>query len=395
MLWTVAKWLRFWLSTRTSIRPSTLRSYTEHVDNVLVPHLGSVRLGELTGRQVATMFATLAATPNKWGRPPSPSTLHRVRATLRSSLNAAIREGLIRDNPARFIELPAPRRPQAQVWTEHRTREWQRTGQRYSVAVWTATLLAEFLRFVADDRLYAMWWLIALRGLRRGEAAGLRWIDVDLDEQVIMISQQRITFGHTTTVGPPKTAASRRTIALDRTTVKVLRAHRQLQMQEAARAGEEWVESGYVFTNADGSPLNPDYLTRRFRYLVGQSGLPPLRLHDLRHGAATLAHAAGADLKTVQEQLGHTSIVLTADTYTSVLMIMHFKIAEATARLVLTAASKNPGRRYGRRGTRPPASAAPTAATRPEPLRPTRSRKQKGRKRARTHVTPNRHPKIK
>jgi integrase len=147
-----------------------------------------------------------------------------------------------------------------------------------------------------------MWWLIALRGLRRGEAAGLRWIDVDLDEKVIMINQQCITFGHTTTVGPPKTAASRRTIALDRTSVKVLRAHRQLQMQEAARAGEDWVESGYVFTNADGSPLNPDYLTRRFRYLVGQSGLPPVRLHDLRHGAATLAHAAGADLKTVQEQ---------------------------------------------------------------------------------------------
>jgi integrase len=160
------------------------------------------------------------------------------------------------------------------VWTEHRAREWRRTGQRFSVAVWTATLLAEFLRFVADDRLYAMWWLIALRGLRRGEAAGLRWIDVDLDEQVIMISQQRITFGHTTTVGPLKTAASRRTIALDRTTVKVLRAHRQLQMQEAARAGEDWVESGYVFTNSDGTPLNPDYLTRRFRYLVRQSGLP-------------------------------------------------------------------------------------------------------------------------
>jgi integrase len=274
VLWSVGKWLRYWLSTRTSIRPSTLRSYTEHVDSHLVPRLGSVRLGELTGRQVAAMFTTLAMTPNKWGRPPSPSTLHRIRATLRSALNAAFREGLIRDNPARFVELPAPRRPQAQVWTEHRAREWRRTGQRFSVAVWTATLLAEFLRFVADDRLYAMWWLIALRGLRRGEAAGLRWIDVDLDEQVIMISQQRITFGHTTTVGPLKTAASRRTIALDRTTVKVLRAHRQLQMQEAARAGEDWVESGYVFTNSDGTPLNPDYLTRRFRYLVRQSGLP-------------------------------------------------------------------------------------------------------------------------
>jgi integrase len=71
-----------------------------------------------------------------------------------------------------------------------------------------------------------------------------------------------------------------------------------------------------VFTTVVGAPLHPDYLTRRFRHLVGRSGLPPVRLHDLRHGAASLAHSAGADLKTVQEQLGHTSIVLTADTYT-------------------------------------------------------------------------------
>jgi integrase len=219
--------LRFWLSTRASIRPSTLRSYTEHVENHLIPYLGSIRLGELAGRQVAAMLITLGATVNRYGRIPAPSTLHRIRATLRAALNAAIREGLLRDNPARHIELPTPRRPQAQVWTKHRVREWRRSGVRFPVAVWTAELLAQFLRFAADDRLSAMWWLIALRGLRRGEAAGLRWVDVDLDEQVVMINQQRITFGNTTTVGPPKTAASRRTIALDATTVRLLLEHRR------------------------------------------------------------------------------------------------------------------------------------------------------------------------
>jgi hypothetical protein len=95
--WTVGRWLRYWLTTRTTIRPSTLRSYTEHVELHLIPHLGRVRLGELTGRQVADMFHTLAATNNRWGRAPTPATLHRIRATLRSALNAAIREGLIRD----------------------------------------------------------------------------------------------------------------------------------------------------------------------------------------------------------------------------------------------------------------------------------------------------------
>ena len=161
---------------------------------------------------------------------------------------------------------------------------------------------------------------------------------------------------------------------------------------ERLEAGDRWVDSGYVFTNTVGEPLNPDYLTRRFAYLVQKAGLPPVRLHDLRHGAATLAHAAGADIKTVQEQLGHSSIVLTADTYTSVLMIMHFKIAEAAARLVLAAAARNSGRKHRRRPTGPPKSAALEPPTGPEPVRPKRSRDRKRRKSARTHVTPRRHP---
>jgi integrase len=150
-----------------------------------------------------------------------------------------------------------------------------------------------------------MWWLIALRGLRRGEAAGLRWIDIDLDQRVVMIEQQRIAYGRTVAVGPPKTRASRRTIALDRMTVRLLRAHLRRQRAEAKAAGVAWSDTGFVFTTPDGAGLHPDWITRRFRRLVDLSGLPPVRLHDLRHGAATLAHAAGADLKTVQEQLGH------------------------------------------------------------------------------------------
>jgi hypothetical protein len=108
--WTVARWLRYWLTTRTSIRPSTLRSYSEHVEKHLTPYLGRIRLGELTGRDVAAMFAALSTINSRYGRPLSPSTLHRIRATLRSALNAAIRDGLLRDNPARLVELPAPPR---------------------------------------------------------------------------------------------------------------------------------------------------------------------------------------------------------------------------------------------------------------------------------------------
>jgi len=118
-----------------------------------------------------------------------------------------------------------------------------------------------------------------------------------------------------------------------------------------------------------------------------------VRLHDLRHGAATLAHAAGADLKTVQEQLGHTSIVLTADTYTSVLLDLHFTPAEATARLVLAAAARNPSRRANTKA-RPGKSATDSQATRPEPVRPKRSRRHRHGNKGRTTVTPCTVPKL-
>jgi integrase len=250
--------------------------------------------------------AALSEVPGRLGRPLTPASLHRIRATLRVALNAAVRDGLLRHNPARNVELRTPRRPPAQVWTASRVEAWRDRGERSTVAVWTEHQFADFIRFVAADRLYGMWWLVSLRGLRRGEAAGLRWVDVDLEGRSVTINQQRLAYGRTVAVGPPKTVASRRTIALDRTTVAVLRAHRRRQETERAAAGPAWRDSGYVFTTTDGQPLHPDFLTRRFRALVGRSGLPPVRLHDLRHGAASLAHSAGADLKTIQEQLGHS-----------------------------------------------------------------------------------------
>jgi integrase len=392
--WTVERWLRYWLTTRTKIRPTTLPSYQIHVENHLIPHLGRVRLSELAGHHITDMIAAIGATTNRYGRTPTPSTLHRIRATLRSALNAAIREGLLRDNPARYVEVPSPRRPHALVWTAQRVEARQTIGERPAVAVWTTEHTATFLGFVTKDRLAVMWWLIALRGLRRGEVAGLRWADVDLDVGVAMIEQQRIANGHLVTVGPPKTAASRRLVALDRHTVRLLREHRRRQRAEQRAAGDGWQDSGYVFTTTDGAPLHPDFLTRRFHRLVLESGLPPVRLHDLRHGAASLAHCAGIDLKTVQAQLGHSSIVLTADTYTSVLTDLLAYAAEATARLVLAAAARNPGRHH-RRDDRLGKSAGPGEIASSERPVSRHSGRRRGAKRGRPHTSHRRPTKIK
>ncbi|GAA1024466.1 hypothetical protein Aple_101240 [Acrocarpospora pleiomorpha] len=264
------------------------------------------------------------------------ASLERIRATLRAALNEAVREGLIDSNPARAVRLPAAPRPRAQVWTDRRVAAWKATGERPTVAVWTIPQLVAFLDGVREDALFPLWWLAALRGLRRGELVGLRWVDLSLEAGELGVAQQLVHVGGRLVACPPKSAAGRRTVALDPQTVRLLRRHEHDRRAEMTRCGQAWDEMAYVFTHQDGSPVAPDYLT--YRFLVQESGLPPVRLHDLRHGAVTMALAAHVDLPVVQGQIGHVSIVLTVNTYTSVLPELHHQAAVATARLVLSAA---------------------------------------------------------
>ncbi|MFG3239828.1 tyrosine-type recombinase/integrase [Streptomyces sp. NPDC048157] len=160
------------------------------------------------------------------------------------------------------------------------------------------------------------------------------WTDARLDAGLITVAKQLVVDGWEVYEDDPKTDAGARTIALDADTVEVLRQHRARQDEEREKWGTARVETGRVFTRENGELLHPANVTRRFIELYEEIGLPPVRLHDLRHGAATLAHAAGADLKDIQEMLGHSSITITADTYTSLLPEAELAIAEAAARLV-------------------------------------------------------------
>lgn len=331
------KWLERWLASRVSLRASTSRGYAAHVRGYLVPYLGGIALAELSPADVQGMFTAIIRGDAALGRPVSAATLRRIHATLRAALNAAVRAGLISSNPGRWPELPAAARPRPQVWTPALTQRWEQEGWRPTVGVWTAEQTAQFLRLVRGHRLYALFHLVALRGLRRGEAAGLRWSELDLDAGTVTVTGQLQQLGGRLVAGPPKSEAGWRVVALDRTTIAALRVHRACQRAERAAAGAGWAETGYVFTTRTGKPVGPDRLTRLFRRLVAGSGLPPVTLHGLRHGAATLA---GADLKTIADQLGHSSIVLTADTYLSVAIELGLTNAADAARLILSHASR-------------------------------------------------------
>ena len=249
-------------------------------------------------------------------------------------MNAAVKQQKITSNPALLVDLASGTRPRAQVWTAERVAVWQRTGRRPSpVMVWTPEQTGAFLDSAGADPLYALYHLIALRGLRRGEAVGLSWSDVDLDGGSMLIREQVVQLGWRTLRTAPK-AGSERVLALDTGTVEVLRAQRRRQRAELAFLGLNPDDVTAVFTRADGEPVHPDYVTRHFARLIRAAGLPPIRVHDLRHGAATLALASGVALKVVQEMLGHSSITITADTYTSVLPQVARAAAQSAADLV-------------------------------------------------------------
>ncbi|NBF00553.1 site-specific integrase [Nonomuraea sp. KC401] len=384
---TVAEWLEEFLKRKRAIEATTKRSYESHVRLYLNAYLGDIRLDRLRVSDIASMFdaieefndiiATERASGDptrmaavKYRRPVGPTSMHRIRATLRHALNIAIRQDRLLDfNPAAVVEMTPIDRPKPVIWTEEKVTQWRkdhaehrdrlkraRDGKRVDpiatfistprpspVMVWTTEQTSAFLTYARRDRLFALYRLIAVRGLRRGEGAGLRWPDIIFATSRIGIHWQITQLGWTPIQGSPKTDASDREIAIDAETMTLLKEHRKRQARQRLAAGEDWVDSDFVFTDELGRPLHPQQVTDRFYWLCYQAGLPPIRLHDLRHGAATAMLAAGVDIKIVQETLGHTSSSFTRDTYTSVYPEAAAAAAEATAAL-LSASSPVPPR---------------------------------------------------
>lgn len=128
--------------------------------------------------------------------------------------------------------------------------------------VWNAQQLAGFLAHVADDRLFALWRLVAMTGLRRGEALGLQWPDVDMEAATISIRRAWIPVNGVPQMSEPKTRRGRRTIALDPTTLEALKAHAARQADEQSDWEEAWIETGFVFTREDLQPLHPWHVSK-------------------------------------------------------------------------------------------------------------------------------------
>ncbi len=192
-------------------------------------------------------------------------------------------------------------------------------AERLEHETWTSDDVIEFFAGIEHERVYPLFVLLVTTGMRRGEALGLRWRDLDLDGGELRIVQTLTTVNWKPVFSTPKTKRSRRIVYLDPDTVRVLRAHRKKQRVDMLAGGPAWDrEPGLVFCDELGGLLHPEEVTRWFGAKIRELGLPPVRLHDLRHTYATLALKSGVHPKIVSERLGHATIAVTLDLYSHV-----------------------------------------------------------------------------
>jgi integrase len=303
----------------TGLRATTLASYRGLVRNHVVPRVGGLRLQALRGDVLNRLYAELladGAVDHEGGL--SPASVRRVHAVLRKGLADAVRWGLVVRNAA--DEADPPKQGGA--------------GERRH-QTWTADELGQFLTATAEDRHAPLWRLLASTGMRRGEALGLRWCDVDLEAGRAAIRQTLVTVNYQVQLSTPKTARGRRSVALDAATVQALRSWKAAQAGERVALGlGARPDDALVFTREDGALIHPGRITKRFAELVAHIGLRPIRLHDLRHTHATLGLAAGINPKKMSERLGHSTVAFTLDVYTAAVPELDHDVAETIAGLV-------------------------------------------------------------
>ena len=304
-----------WLPSLGSenLSPNTVHAYKLHVKRINA-HIGRIPLQKLNRSDVSVMAAKLASEKSVRGSVLSPASRRAILVVLHHALGDAVAGGLLRTNPAHGVPRPTVRAPELHTWSRDE--------------------LATFLQATKEDRLSPLWRLLAMTGLRRGEALGLRWSDVDLAAGRLSIQRQRVTTDYEVMERPSTKTGKNRSVAIDAATVSALRQQSARQLDDADEWGDAWASEGHVFTRENGEPWHPDRITDLFGQAVKAAGVPHIRLHDLRHGWATLALGAGIHPKVVQERLGHANIAMTMDRYSHVIPALQESAAELVAAIV-------------------------------------------------------------
>jgi integrase len=314
---TVRAFLQHWLSVRAGrkdIKPGTVASYRNHLVCVF-PHIGHVKLTKLTGDALQVMCNDLLGARKS-------STVHAILTILNTAFNDAIRWQRLSHNPCKSVMLPQ--------------------AEKHEVVPLTGEQALCLLNAARGHNLEGFLHLALATGLRKGELLGLKWSDIDMETRLLKVSRNATylpdeTGHYRMSEGTPKSRAGKRTIRLPQFAVNALSAHKLRQLEQRLQSGSAWTDTDLIFCNGRGAYYSLSALDAQFKKLVTVAGLPPMRIHDLRHSAATLLLKMGVPMKVIQEILGHSTYAVTANTYSHVLMEMQDEAASKMDGLFLSA----------------------------------------------------------
>ena len=295
-------WMGTWLNTYLpNIEQTTRDDYASKIDLYIKPVLGHLPLSVIKNNDIQIWVNNLRDSGK------SPKTVRNIYNILRPALQKALVLRMIPHNPCVGTVLPKLQKYQAQV---------------YNVA-----MIQQALATADNLSTYMMILLGASVGLRRGEMAALLWSDVDLINNTISITQNRVHTKDGVIQKSPKTQAGNRTITIGQNIASALRDAKEIY-DDAVLNIPGFKDLGYVLFKQNGEPFHPDSLTQKWERFLAKYHLPHIRLHDLRHSNATAMIAAGINAKVVQHRLGHANVSITLNTYTHVLPEMDQEAAD-------------------------------------------------------------------
>ncbi len=297
----VRQWRHDYLDAK-NVSPVTRSGYDFLLNKRILPELGRLRLNQITPQRLSRFYSQLSLSSVRGNRGRggtlSAGTVLHYHSLLRLILGTAVRWGVLDANPALRATVPRPGLKEVRPLDVYEARR----------------LLEALAGAPPKHRAGAM--LGLLGQLRKGEIGALDWADLDWQSGLLRVERSAVYVrGEGVLVKETKTPAGKRTVCLPRCALEVLREVYEEQLVEKRNAGENWIDSGAMFTGRNGARQHPDTICRWFREFLKENGLPPMRFHDLRHTGASLLIAAGEDIETLKERLGHSRASITMDVY--------------------------------------------------------------------------------
>lgn len=313
-----SNYVRYWLTTvRNNVDDVTFQGYKLLAESQILPYFDNMNmpLQQVTHKILQKYFDEKAKNGRVDGKGGlSVRSLKLHKNVINQTLNEAVKNNLIPNNPCQWVKLPSM--------------------ERREPSFYSAEQLERLLNKIHDEPLYLLVKITAFYGLRRSEVLGLQWNSIDFDKNLISIKHTVVKVNNVIKKDKTKNASSYRSFPLIPEIRESLLLERERQIENRKLFKKAYCDSPYIFVWDDGRPFSPDYVSHAFKKMLKRYNLPEIRFHDLRHSCASILLSKGFTLKDVQEWLGHADIKMTANVYGHLDMSRKNAIADGMAAVI-------------------------------------------------------------